>query len=375
MRAHGEGSIDQRGAGRWRLRYRVDGRRYTASFQGSRKQAQAELRRLLQTADTGSHVAPDKQTVEAYVTDWLAVDTGLSPKTRERYQQYARHQITPHLGTVPLQKLRPAQIGTWHSTLLKTGLHPHTVGHCHRVLHRGLQRAVELEILSRNVASAVKPPRAEDEEMEILTEDQVGVLLDGLAGHPLHLIATFALATGMRRGEICALTWGAINLDRGEVTVARSMEETDAGLRLKAPKSKAGRRTITLPPHVVEMLRAHYLAAMELRMQLGIGGRPGAEDWVFPGSLDGSQPYPPDRLSNTWYERLRSLKLPRVTFHALRHVHVSALIAAGLDIVAVSKRIGHSNPSITLKVYSHLFNSAGDTAAAEAIEKLFGSKN
>jgi integrase len=235
-----------------------------------------------------------------------------------------------------------------------------------------LERAVELEILSRNVAHAVKPPRVESEEVEILKQEQVEGVLTRLEGHPLLPIVTFALASGMRRGEICALAWGAVDLDKATVRVERNMEETKAaGLRLKAPKTAAGRRTISLPLHAVEMLRAHYRAQIELRLQLGIAGRPGAGDWIFPGSLDGSQPYPPDKLSRDWGNVVRDRKLPQVMFHALRHTHVSALIAAGQDVVSVSKRIGHSSPAITLKVYSHLFSTAGDAAAAEAIERMF----
>jgi integrase len=370
-RGHGDGGIDQRGENRWRLRWRVDGKRYSKSFEGTRKEAQAELRRLLKTADDGTHVAPDKQTVADYLRDWLDNDTGLSPKTLERYRQLAERQIMPHLGTVPLQKLRPAQIDAWHSALLKSGLHPRTVGHAHRVLHRGLERAVKLEIASRNVAHVVKPPRVEYEEVEILTTDQVGDVVSRLDGHPLHPIVVFALSSGCRRGEICALTWGAVDLDKGSVKIEQSLEETAAGLRVKPPKSKAGRRSVSLPPHAVEVLRGCYRQQIELRLQLGIAGRPGAEDWVFPGSLDGSQPYPPDKLSRDWGNVVRDRKLPRVMFHALRHTHASALIASGQDVVSVSKRIGHSSPAITLRVYSHLFSTAGDAAAAQAIERMF----
>jgi integrase len=72
-----------------------------------------------------------------------------------------------------------------------------------------------------------------------------------------------------------------------------------------------------------------------------------------------------DDLSTTWRNVLRDMKLPAVNLHSLRHTHASALIAAGLDVVQVSKRLGHSNPAITLRIYSHLFKS-DDSAAAKA---------
>jgi integrase len=329
------------------------------------------LRKLVLAVENGEHVDPSKLTVAEYLTDWLRVDTNISPKTRERYRQLAQHQIIPHLGTLPLQKLKPTHIEPWHRALLDSGLSTVTIGNAHRVLHRALQRATEDGVVARNVVSVKKPPKVDGEEVEILTEDQVSGLLKGLEGHPLHAIAVFALATGCRRGEICALTWGCVDLEAGTVTVRQALEQTDAGLRLKEPKSKSGRRTITLPQHAVEMLSVRYREAMELRLKLGIGGRPGDDDWVFPGSLDGSQPYPPDRLSLDWGRAIQSHKLPPIKLHALRHTHVSALIAAGQDVVSVSKRIGHSNPSITLSVYSHLFSNKSDAAAAAAIERLF----
>ena len=144
--------------------------------------------------------------------------------------------------------------------------------------------------------------------------------------------------------------------------VERSLEQTDA-LRFKTPKTRAGVRTITLPPSVVDALREHRVHQNEhcLRHQLG------RFELVF-ALADGS-PYPPDRLSGDWIEAVRAHKLPQVKFHALRHSHASALIAAGLDVVSVSQRLGHASPSITLSVYAHQFRPRDD-AAARAIEAV-----
>ena len=137
--------------------------------------------------------------------------------------------------------------------------------------------------------------------------------------------------------------------------VKRSLEETKAGLRFKSPKTKHGRRTISLPASAVKSLREHRIKQMELLLALGLG------------RLD------PDAL--VFSERRRAcvaLGIPRVTFHALRHTHASALIAAGLDIVTISRRLGHANPTVTLNTYAHLF-SKSDTLAAAAIEAAMGT--
>jgi len=373
------GNVTRRGAHSWRLKYEgaerdpLTGKRATryATVRGTKREAQAELIRLLAVVEAGTAVAPDKTTVAEYVRGWLDSTSDLSPKTLERYRQLAEQQIIPHLGVVLLQKLRPVQVHDWHATLLRSGgmggrsLSARTVGHAHRVLHRALERAMRLEIISRNVAHAVPSPKVEAAEVAILSAAQMADVLATLAGHPLHPIVALALGTGMRRGELCGLAWGALDLDGAVVRVERSMEETTEGLRFKPPKTRHGRRTISLPSNVVEILRDHRRRQAEHRLLLGFG-RPGADDLVF--ALPDGSPYPPDKLSRDWGNVVRDKKLPRVMFHALRHAHASALIAAGRDVVSVSRRLGHGSPAITLGVYAHLFDNKSDMAAAQAID-------
>jgi integrase len=218
--------------------------------------------------------------------------------------------------------------------------------------------------LARNVASIISPPKVEKEEIEILSEEEVAITLNKLQGHDLYSIAATALASGMRRGELLAVRWSDCSLDGARVRVERSLEETKAGLRFKPPKSKRGRRTISLPPSAVAVLRVHRRKQLEMRLILGLG-RPNPNALVF-CHPDGS-PLSPDNLSRDWARTCKSLGLPKVMFHAPRHTHVSALIAAGVDVVQISRRIGHGSPTVTLNTYAHLFKTA-DTAAADAIE-------
>jgi integrase len=382
----GAGNITRRGDRSWRLKYEcgdrdtATGRRRTryVTVRGTKRDAQRELTRLLAEVENGTAVDPSKLTVAEWLRGWFDDAPELSPKTLERYRQLAEQQIIPHLGAVPLQKLRPVQINDWHGLLLRAGgaagrpLSARTVGHAHRILHGALERAMRLELISRNVAHAIRPPAVDAAEVEILGADKIADVLATLADHWLYPIASLALATGMRRGELCGLAWGALDLDGATVRVERSLEETAAGLRFKSPKTRAGRRTISLPASAVETLRAHRRAQMEHRIAIGLG-RLGDDDLVF-ARADAS-PHPPDNLSRDWRRTVLSLKLPHVSFHALRHSHVSALIAAGLDVVTISRRIGHANPAVTLAVYAHVFARANkDAAAALAIEAAMGAK-
>jgi integrase len=371
------GNITKRGKASWRVKVElsrdpVTGRRryHLETVHGKREDAKAKLVEIAEQMRKGEHVEPSALTVRIYIKAWLAAPAGISPKTAERYRQLAEQQIYPLLGAIALQKLGEADVQDWHDKLLASGgrggkpLSARTVGHAHRVLHRALARAVIGKRVFRNVASAVKPPKVEDHEIEIIPADQVSDSLAKLRNHALYPIAVTALGTGLRRGELCGLQWGDIDLDGASLRVERSLEESNSGLRFKAPKSKAGRRTVSLPPSVVDVLRAHRKQQLELRLALGLG-RPADDALVF-CEHDGS-PLSPDKLSRDWGRVVVARKLPKVSFHALRHTHVSALIDAGLDVFAVSRRIGHGSAALTLKTYTHWF-SKKDTAAAAAIE-------
>jgi integrase len=204
----------------------------------------------------------------------------LSAKTAERYRELAEQQIIPYIGTEVLQRLKPKRVQDWHGTLMRSGgkggraLSARTVGHAHRLLHRALQRAVEGEVLARNVASIISPPKVQEQEIEILTSDQITLVIDRLAGHPLYEIAVIDLATGMRRGELLALRLSDIDLDGATgatVRIERSLEETRDRLRFKAPKTVHGKRTISLPPNAVAVLREHRRKLLETRLALGLG--------------------------------------------------------------------------------------------------------
>ena len=145
-------------------------------------------------------------------------------------------------------------------------------GHAHRFLSGVLGYAVENGTLSRNVATIRRPPAVEQEEIEILSTAEIAAVRAKLVGRtPLAEIVELALATGMRRGELLGLMWGDIDLDRGTLRVERSVEETKAGLRPKPPKTRRGRRNLTLGDGAVAILRAHKIRQLELRLAIGLG--------------------------------------------------------------------------------------------------------
>ncbi|PSO19774.1 tyrosine-type recombinase/integrase [Bradyrhizobium sp. MOS002] len=364
------GHIRRRGERSWELKYDVgtdaSGKRKTryATFKGTKREAAIELAKLVAAAAAGEQVDPTRMTLSEFLERWERdwVQANVSPKTAERYGDLLRLHVRPHIGATRIQKLRAVHLTELYGKL-SAALAARTIGHVHRVLHQALSHAVNWDLLSTNPSAKVSPPRVEQEEVEILTATEIRAVLSKAQGRTIHRIASLALATGMRRGEILALRWQDVDLDQSRITVARSLEQTAKGLRFKEPKTRHGRRTITLPASAVSDLRAHWKALQELRLALGAGKSP-PESLVF-SDLDGG-PRRPDGISQSWRKIAASAKV-EATFHSLRHTHASHLIAANVDLLTISRRLGHASPTITLAIYGHLMPQT-DEKAALAIE-------
>jgi integrase len=352
------------------------------TVRGSKREAQNKLAELIAAVGKGEHVKRSALTVAAHVTaridQWEALGK-ISPKTAERYRELAANQIAPHLGAIAVQQLKAADIERWHATLKTSGrkdgeggLSTLTIRHAHRLLSKVLKEAARHDLVIRNVAAAESPPKVTREEVTILTDDQVRNVVTALAGTPLYPPVMIALFTGMRRGEILALRWGHVDLDGKIIMVRASLEETQAqGLRFKEPKSDAGQRDIALPDIVVEALREHRRQQLQTRLQLGLGKI--TSDALLFARLDGG-PCSPNTFSKDWAKRATGIGLSQITFHALRHTHASHLIDRGVDIVRISKRLGHSSPTVTLDTYAHIIARHEDKSAAainDAVASLF----
>lgn len=373
-----KGHIQQRGKNSFRLKFDAGrdektGKRKTqfVTFRGTKRQAQTHLAELIASVAQERYIEPSKVTVAEYVRDrvdqWESAGE-ISARTAARYRELVEHQIAPHLGAKLIQRLRADDIETWHATLRtagrangKGGLAPRTIGHAHRVLGKALRNAVRFDVVTKNVTGLQAAPKVDDEEMVILKD--VPALISRLRSHRLFPLGMIALFTGMRIGEVLALRWGRVDLDRKIIEVREAIEETKAhGIRVKTPKTKAGRRDISMPDVLVDVLRDLRKSRLELQMALGLGKLP--EDALLFAELDGSLP------SQKYYSKAWSDLGVGVPFHGLRHTHASQLIDAGVDIVTISKRLGHAKPDITLRIYAHLFRK-DDSKAAAAINAAF----
>jgi integrase len=374
------GHIRQRSAGSFEIRYSLGtdaatGKRrmVTTTVKGNRRAAGKELRRLLRALDTGEHVDPTRMTVRQWLLTWLgAVSTEISPKSHERYLEIVENFLVPALGNLPLVKLAPSHIQEAYNKWAtggrrdgkKGGLSPLTRRYIHSIVRSALGRAVEQQLLARNPADAFKKrlPKVERKGMAILTPEQSACLLEATKETSVYWPTLIALSTGMRRGEILALRWTNVDLDRGAARVVESLEQTKAGLRFKAPKTEKT-RAITLPAFAVEELR--QLRRQQAEEMLSVGVRQTGQSLVC-ARADG-EPMQPRSVTHEFAKQVSRVKgLPRVRFHDLRHSHATQLLLSGVHPKVAQERLGHSTITTTLDLYSHVT----DTMQSEAAERL-----
>ncbi len=277
-RGHGDGGIDARGENIWRLRYRVNGKRFSKTFRGTLSEARKELRRLIRSGDTGEHIAPDKITLAEWVDRWIALlerqqDDGerrrrglVNARTIERYAELLRCHVTPVLGARPIQQIQASEIDDLYVKLEKV-LAPRTVHHVHTVLGACLKSAVRKGLVAANpVARAEAPSPGESDHGMVLDEDQLRTLVAGFKDSVLFPIIAVAAFTGARRNEILALRWSDLDAANKTLRIARAMEKTKKhGLALKEPKTARGTRTITIDDDLIALLLVERERLLRLR--------------------------------------------------------------------------------------------------------------
>ena len=227
----------------------------------------------------------------------------------------------------------------------------------HRVLKQALGQAAKWQIIVRNPADSVKPPKAERRALQVLDVDGTADLLETARGTNLFLPILLGVTTGLRRGEVAALRWRHVDLDEACLSIIESAEQTKARVRYKQPKSGKG-RSVALSETVVEELRQHRARQAEALLKLGIRL---SEDGFVVAQPDGN-PYQPRSLTHAFELFLARHGLPRVRLHDLRHSHATAMLKAGVHGKIVQERLGHSTIAVTLDIYSHVLQGMQEGA-------------
>lgn len=389
-------------------------KRVARIVKGSKSDAKDVLEKIL--AEHDEHGRPLTEVEQAKAEEEQAAATTLtelielwdkarhvSGKASEKTMRDNRNQlrqVEKHLGETKVQAITPQMIEAAYAAIKEERhIGNTTLEHLHTLLKGVFEKGVDYDIIVKNPCRKVEAPQRDDPQRRSLTREEAARMLHELDNaeaiaytklraqeerrtkrgktgtrhmlrglHHISLVigARIGLATGMRRGEVFALTWGAINLNHEAVRVDQSILQTG---EIKTPKTQAGVRTIAIDwitnAHLTEWKAAQ---AVELA-KLGIEQN---DDTPMCCSDTGGW-YRVDNFTHWWAKWRKEHGFPDVKFHELRHTQATQLLGNRVDVATVAKRLGHANPSITLSWYAHAIPE-NDHAAANLVGSLFSGQ-
>ncbi len=331
---------------------------------GRKSDAEREMARMIRELEQGTYIEPSRMTVADYLKHWLdAYGPNLAPSTLASYTRIIHTHLIPALGGVLLTKLTPLHIQKYYSHKLKEGradgkeggLSSRTVRYHHTVLREALYHATKWKMIHSNPADDTAPPRPEKPEIFPLDQEQLGKLLGLAEGHKDEWLYMFAAYSGMRQGEITALSWPAVNIDGKKpwARVQRTMGYINGKGFVFRPigKGKKALRELALLDMAVYALRQRRKQQLEEKM----AAPPGAyqeTDLIFTDHL--GRPLDPSGISRRFKTLATRAGFPNARFHDLRHTFATMMLEIGVHPKIVQEMLGHQNIGITLDTYSHV---------------------
>ena len=311
----------------WEARYTTGynpgtGRQIQRSITGkTQKEVAQKLKAATAAIDAGTYQAPCKLLVSEWLETWTENYLGgVKPRTVDSYKSIVRNHLIPAFGAVRLEALTPDHIQAFYNGL---SLSPKTVKNVHGILHKALEQAVKNRYIPFNPAEACVLPKRERTEIKPLDEQQITAFLGAIKGHRLEYLFLVTLFTGMREGEVLGLTWDAVDLTAGTITVNKQLQKERGGsgeYRLVSTKNGKG-RTITIAPFVVATLRKVRVQQSKWKL-CSLGCWDNSMNLVFTDELGGHL------CAHTVYHRFKdiaaSIGLPEARFHDLRHSYAVA---------------------------------------------------
>lgn len=362
----------------------------------------------------------EKTTLKDFITRWTSekAQQELQPGTLEKYQAVIDSFILPALGHLKLSEIKPHTVNAFFVSLTKDGSRHDgkpggyskgTINKVSNVLSSILRTAVEWEAIERNPCDAVRV-KAEDsaEKIKFFTPQQAAAFLDYISkpytirtkGHTrtddtgkqyivgdytstkelptqLKVLFTLAIYSGLRKGEILALTWDDVDFENNTVAVTKAAAVVGGQQIVKVPKTRNSYRLISIPRSITQQLQQWKLEQTRYRLKVGAYWQ--GDNWIFTQD-DGRMmsyytPYSAlqDILTHYNADKAEADKLPMIPFHGLRHTKATLQIAAGTDVRTVSAILGHRETSTTMNIYSHSLQTAEQEAAAN-MERLLAKQ-
>ena len=373
-RSKGQGTVYKRPDGTWVAQVDlgwVGGRRRRRTVYAKTERAVLAKRDEVRAQITkGVDLTAPPKTLTQWLTEWLTTvksSDGTGPATIARYDQIARVHLIPQLGTVKLAALTPCHV---QSLLLKLQgvAAPATIVKVHGVLRNALADAERMDLVSRNVAKAVRPPRLSRTERRSLTPAEAGSLLSHLKGDRLEAVFIVALSTGLRRGEVLGLRWQDVDLEGRVLFVRQALQRVDRALKMVPPKTHRSSRPIPLPQFAVTAFSQQKVRQANDRRLVGRAWEDGG--LVFTTEI--GTPLEPRNVNRRFYAARSAAGLEWVRLHDLRHAFATFLLDQGEELRTVMDLLGHSTIRLTADTYGHVLPSRA-RKAADVIDKVLGN--
>lgn len=336
-------SVKQRPNGAWRARYRDQNGKEHSKHEKTKKAAQKWLDEQTAAMVTGQWADPTagRVTWDEWVSRWLAMQVWVPGTTTAA--KTAVESVSWRLRAI--RDVKHGDVQTWVTRESERGLAPSTIRTRLNYVQMAFRAAVDNQVIARNPAVRVKTPRQRKREakMRTLTADQVAIALES-AGD-FRLFVAVCVFAGLRLGEAAGLQVGDIDFDRGVIAVRRQVQGTSIPSTQVVPPKAGSEREVFVPAELIDMLRGVTSATPDA--------------FVFRSVM--GHLYNRNSAGEEWRKIRAAVGFDdEVTLHTFRHTFASNLIASGCDVVTVQRALGHSQPSITLNVYSHLWPSAED---------------
>lgn len=336
---------------------------------GTKKQAEAELRKMISDLETGNISTPSAIKLSNWMDTWLTTYLpDIAQTTRDDYKDKIALYIKPTLGHIPLKALKNNDIQVWINNLNNNGKSPKTIRNVYNNLNAALKKAVVLRMIPHNPCEGTVLPKLLKPQTNVYNIAQIQSALAAADDISTYLLILLGASVGLRRGEMAALQWKDVDLVKNTISISQSRVHTTLGILQKAPKTQAGKRTITIGQDAVNALRDAKSIYDD-----AVANKPGFKDLGYVLFKDNGEPFHPDSLTQKWERFVARHNLPPIRLHDLRHSNATAMIAAGINAKVVQHRLGHANVSITLNTYTHVLPEMDQEAADKLNNVLFPS--
>lgn len=324
------------------------------------------------------NISTEKLTFEQYAAYVIKLKerNGLKAKTAVRYKDMLR-RINAEIGPMKIQNIRPDHLNRFYAKLAEpgqnkktgTGLSAKTILEHHRVISSILSQAVKEQLIPSNTAQRATPPKVPKHEMKAFEVEELQAILNALKKEPIkwQVMTNLLIATGARRGEILGLRWNCVDWENDRLYLRENRVYTAETGAISTTLKTGENRYVTVSATVMELLRQWQAEQAETFSALKIT----PSDYIL--TAENGSPMHPDSPTDWLAKFSKRHGLPPIHPHMFRHTQASLLISEGVDILTVSKRLGHAKVSTTLDIYSHVL-AKSDEKACSAIDSLLYRK-